>query len=143
LLDDLNVNRSYIDQILYRFFVVFAILLQLGAGSDIDQFVNENFLDDKRLPFESQDEVKWPKGCHATFKDFYQLQWEYCVLAWEEEQLCGNSLRKDGLLPIIGTEEFCVGSTNSKTFKIMLHTEYNKLNLKVRIILFFWNEEIT
>jgi hypothetical protein len=131
IMEDLNIKPIYFDAIFNNCLVVFVILLHLGKAREIPKFICHSHLFDERLPFDKEDEWKWPEECRPFFGNFYDFQWKFCVKAWEKGKLTGFEMPKDALLPIVKEGILCKGS-NSHTSTIMLHEEYNKLGPDVR-----------
>lgn len=130
LLSGLEIPIRCLDSIENNFWLVFTILIQINQANSISNFIENYELKDYYLPFHRNDVAKWPKECHHFFDQFYARQWEYCVRKWGssgEDKLTGFKLAEEALLPIVEETPLREGS-NSRTFKINLHPEYNGLS---------------
>ncbi|KAF2263815.1 kinase-like protein [Lojkania enalia] len=127
LLLDSYQNPTDAGTIREGYLIVFTILVLLNKVAYIKHFIRHEYLSDSRLPFRSS--VDWSWECVDFFKAFVQKQWQFCAPEFEAMRLNDCCLEDERPLPIISKEQLCRG-TESATFKITVHNEYNRLGIK-------------
>ena len=79
---------------------------------------------DIRLPFRNLED--WPSDCRYPFKAFHEKQRQFCVSDPEASKLFDTHFDDKAVLPFISTTQLRKG-TNSSTFKVKVHPEYDSL----------------
>ncbi len=121
-----NEERSApdVDVIIGHYLRPFAILLLIGKGVMIYQFVNHKNLEDDRLPL-LQEPSEFPSSTQCDiWADFRKEQWAFCALTFEYSM--GLHIRPDEILPINHKEKIADGGS-SITYKIIIDRDYDKL----------------
>ena len=104
---------------------VFSILLLIGKGHFIQNFVQHQELQDHKLPFDDQPRSFPTDTADARFFImFYKRQWEFCPPEFEEGM--DVHFRDEYVLPILEEKEIGKGGSG-RVYKIVLHKDYNKL----------------
>ena len=99
-----------VDVIISHYLQPFAILLCIGEGHMIYQFVQHKSLRDDRLPL-SQKPAEFPSSTRRDiWAAFRQRQWAFCALTLEYSM--GLHIRPDEILPINHKEEIAVGGSS-------------------------------
>ena len=102
----------------------FAILLGIGEGHMIYQFVRHKSLEDDRLPL-LQKPSEFPSSTRRdVWAAFRQEQWAFCALTLEYSM--GLQIGPDEILPINHKEKIAEGGS-SITYKIIVDRDYDKL----------------
>ncbi|KAL6716241.1 hypothetical protein ACLMJK_005807 [Lecanora helva] len=105
----------------------FAILLSIGHGHLISDFVQHDSLEDQKLPFDQRPANFPEENNHILWELFYQRQWTYCPRELNYEMSTG--LHKDTILPFQIECEIGPGRGGSAyIYKIHVDNEYNQLN---------------
>ena len=121
-----NEERSApnVDFVISHYLRPFAILLCIGQGSMIYQFVKYESLADARLPF-SREPSKFPSSTQCDiWAAFRQEQWMFCA-----QTLRFNTsfhIEPDCVLPILHKEQIDEGGS-SITYKIIVDRDYDEL----------------
>jgi hypothetical protein len=114
------------DTVLNGYTRVFAILIDIGKGHFIEEFVKHDSLSDQKLPFE----VAPPQFPHDAnnsefFTKFHEHQWKFCPYIFVRNKI-NAELNKRYILPIVSKEWIAEGGS-STVYKIELHPEYDTL----------------
>lgn len=113
-----------VDVIISHYLRPFAILLRIGEGRMIYQFVNHKTLEDDRLPL-LQKPSEFPLSTRSDiWAAFRQEQWAFCALTLEYSM--GLRIGPDEILPINHKEKIAEGGS-SITYKILVDRDYDKL----------------
>ena len=113
-----------VDVVISHYLRPFAILLRIGEGSMIYQFVTFGSLQDDRLPF-SQEPSEFPSSTRGDiWADFRREQWAFCALTLEYSRI--SYIGPDVILPINHKEKIDEGGS-SITYKIIIDRDYDKL----------------
>jgi hypothetical protein len=134
-------NREWLDDILDELFqpddppdsvtllnkyaAVFCILLEIGKGRAIADFIRKE-LHDQRLPHPNSEPPGFPQyGGDGTFyKRFYAKQWRFCAPEFEKNM--DTHFEADRILPIVRKERLG-GGGSATLYEIKLHSSYNLL----------------
>lgn len=127
-LDLYNVPRHKWEAISNDYLAVFVILLLIGHGPYILSFLPYDNLSDTFLPFLNSE--NWPAGSKALFKDFERTQWVFCAQELRSDRLDDKWFDPNLILSI--TSKIPLKSSDSKTYKIEIHPDYNLLSPNVR-----------
>lgn len=113
-----------VDVIMSHYLRPFAILLAIGEGRMIYQFVIHKALEDDRLPL-LQKPSEFPLSTRGDiWAAFRQEQWAFCALTLEYSM--GLCIGPDEILPINHKEKLAEGGS-SITYKILVDRDYDKL----------------
>lgn len=113
-----------VDVIISHYLRPFAILLGIGEGRMIYQFVRHKTLEDDRLPL-LQKPSEFPSSTRGDiWAAFRQEQWAFCALTLEYNM--GLRIGPDDILPINHKEKIAEGGS-SITYKILVDRDYDKL----------------
>ena len=113
-----------VDVIISHYLRPFAILLGIGEGRMIYQFVHHKTLEDDRLPL-LQKPSEFPSSTRGDiWAAFRQEQWAFCALTLEYSM--GLRIGPDEILPINHKEKIAEGGS-SVTYKILVDRDYDKL----------------
>ncbi len=124
LFDNKERSAPDVDVVISHYLRAFAILLRIGKGIMIYQFVNHKSLQDERLPF-LQEPSEFPSSSQCDiWAAFRQEQWAFCTLTLEYNM--GLPIRPDEILPINHKEKIAEGGS-SITYRIIVDREYDKL----------------
>ena len=107
----------------FEYLRVFSILLCIGRGRSIFEFIQQRLLD-KLLPFQNTDvlaRIKDPDIASA----FFQRQWAFCAPVFGLN--LDKHFSKDWVLPILRKEKLS-GGYNASVYKILVHEAYNQLH---------------
>ena len=120
-----NEERSApnVDFIISHYLRPFAILLHIGEGSMIYQFVKYKSLEDARLPF-FQEPSEFPSSRSNIWAAFRQEQWMFCAQTFVFNT--SVHIEPQVILPINHKEKIAEGGS-STTYKIMVDRDYDKL----------------
>lgn len=111
----------------------FAILLSMGKGPMIAQFVDHSKLQDKYLPFSERPSTGFPTLSDGDFfTSFYQRQWKY--LPQELNYRMRGSISPDVILPFQVCKEKLGRGRSANVHKIVVDDDCNKLGHPVRCI---------
>ncbi|KAH7063887.1 hypothetical protein BKA63DRAFT_428685 [Paraphoma chrysanthemicola] len=111
------------EEVRNKYLAVFVILLSIEQETYIANFLQHNYLADTHLPF--HDPSAWPEQCRKFFKDFDQIQWQYCAQSLEPDDLHDKVLDPRIVVPLISQHVFKSG--DSKTSKVEVQPDYNCL----------------
>jgi hypothetical protein len=122
-----TISEERLNCILTDYVVVFAILLYLGRGTDIERFIG-NYLSDFLLPFNELGLMRVlgddSNEYRRVFHDFERTQWAFCVPLLSYGGYF--QLNTKAILPFQILESF--GSSGFfNIHKIKMYPEYNKL----------------
>ena len=124
LFDKGEISTPNVDVVISRYLRTFAILLCIGQGSMIRQFVNYRNLADDRLPL-LQQPSEFPLSTQGNiFAAFYQQQWAFCASTLEYNM--SLYIGPDEILPINQKEKIDEGGS-SITYKIVVDKGYDRL----------------
>lgn len=124
LFDNGETSAPDVSVIIRHYLRPFVILLRIGEGRMIHQFVNHKSLEDDRLPL-LQEPSEFPSSTQSDiWTAFRQEQWAFCALTLEYSM--GLHIRPDEILPIIHKEMIAEGGS-SFTYKIIVDKDYDKL----------------
>ena len=121
-----NEERSApdVDIIIRHYLRPFAILLRIGEGKMISQFVKHKNLQDDRLPFDHEP-LQFPSSTQRNiFAAFHQEQWAFCPLTLEYSM--DVQIGPDEILPITSKEQIDEGGS-SITYIIIVDRDYDEL----------------
>ena len=124
-----NEERSApnVDVVINHYLRPFAILLRIGEGSMIYQFVEYESLDDARLPL-FQEPSEFPSSTRCDiWAAFRQEQWTFCAQTLDFNM--SYRIEPDVILPINHKEKIAEGGS-SITYKIIVDRDYDKLVLR-------------
>ena len=114
------------DAVLNGYTRVFAILIDIGKGRFIEEFVKHDSLSDQKLPFEVAP-PRFPRDADDSefFTKFHEHQWKFCPYIFVRNKIDAE-LNKRYILPIVSMERIAEGGS-STVYKITLHPEYDTL----------------
>jgi hypothetical protein len=114
------------DAVLNGYTRVFAILIDIGKGHFIEEFVKHDSLSDQKLPFEVAP-PRFPREADDSefFTKFHEHQWKFCPYVFVRNKIDAE-LNKRYILPIVSIEQIAEGGS-STVYKITLHPEYDTL----------------
>ena len=121
-----NEERSApnVDSVISEYLRPFAILLCIGEGSMISQFMEYESLVDARLPL-SWEPSAFPKSSRCDiWAAFRQEQWMFCAQTLKFN--LNRCIEPDRILPILGKEQIADGGS-SITYKIIVDRDYDEL----------------
>ncbi|OAL05629.1 hypothetical protein IQ06DRAFT_332072 [Phaeosphaeriaceae sp. SRC1lsM3a] len=121
--------------------VVFVIMILIEKGSDISSIIRLAELGDDKLPFRLNTSECWPLG-DQCFLEFYNKQWLFCGIRWEEKTLDNRKFEDSSVLPIRAIVEE-KHYTNSTMRCIDLWPEYNGLNSETNIFALKTSDDMT
>ena len=105
---------------------VFVILLLIGKGEYIINFVGRDSLCDRRLPFESKPSAFPIDSTDSTFfQRFQDTQWELCAPCFDGDG-AHKHFEPNEILPIIHKQKLAGGGL-ATTYQIRIHEAYNHL----------------
>lgn len=112
---------------------VFSILVLINKAESIYAFIQDSQLDDRHLPFKRVQPLPgWP-GDAVDFDRFYGVQWQFCPYTFDRTLSFRTAhFEMDLVLPIVEISPLKVG-VDSRTFKVRLHPEYNRLHVPVSV----------
>lgn len=115
------------------FLRVYSILILIGEAIYFPHFYeNYDRLADEKLPFTNEHD--WHESCKQFFQRFYAAQWQFCPRKFEIRWMNDTRLDDKFILPIEELE--CLKSgTDSSTYRIQLHSEYNRLDSMHQFVL--------
>lgn len=110
----------------HRYRKVFSILLHIGKGQFILNFVEYENLDDGRLPFETEPH-NFPKSADGLFDQFYQAQWMFHAADFHYVRI-DMRLGAESILPIIRKEKIKdADGVSADLRKVVLHSAHHRL----------------
>lgn len=125
-LDLYHIERHKWEAISNDYLAVFTILLLIGKGNFILSFLPYNNLSDAHLPFYNC--ANWEPICHDLFEVFTKDQWAFCAQELRPDRLDDKWFHGDLIIPIITRSP--LKSSDSTTFKVEVHSDYNLLTSK-------------
>lgn len=134
-----DVSVQCLEDVQYNYCKVFAILLRIGEGQLIEEFVRYRNKQDIYLPLNNPDAFPPPSTRPLDlFNRFYQEQWTFCATDFAHMQHVPKILNEEEILPIVSSEKLRKGDCAS-VYKIELHPDYNHLHrhkreIQVRLI---------
>ena len=115
------------EEVRKKYSKVFVILLLIGKGRYIENFVGRDSLCDQHLPFESKPSAFPIESTDPHFfKKFHDIQWELCAPYFDDAT--NKQFEPNEILPIIHKEKLA-GGGNATIYKIKIHEAYNRLTL--------------
>lgn len=109
-----------------RYRKVFSILLHIGKGQFILNFVEYEHLDDRRLPFETEPN-NFPKSADGLFDQFRKAQWMFHAAEFHHVRI-DMRLGADSILPIIKKEKIKdANGVSADLHKVVLHSAHHHL----------------
>jgi hypothetical protein len=118
-IDALGVFPSYI--------TIFCILLAIGHGDAIEDFVGYEHLSDEYLPFDTNHQppgFPTPKSNADLYSSFCDQQWRFCPPYFKENMDARFEAKR--ILPIVQRTKLA-GGGNAILSEINLHNSYNYL----------------
>ncbi len=112
------------DYIRNRYLRPFVILLCVGQGEMIYQFVEHESLQDRHLPFRAVPEGFPSSATGDLWETFKKEQWGFC--ATDLEYNMSYHLNTDQILPVVDKERLGEGGS-AVTHKITVHPDYDSL----------------
>ncbi|KAF2265882.1 kinase-like protein [Lojkania enalia] len=104
---------------------IFTILLLIGKGSFIEDFLNSSELSDSSLPL-----FQKPRGLRCLndveFQQFQEQQWIFCAPLFDARLLHGVHYSPSYILPITSKREIAEGGS-AVVFEIALHPDHDRL----------------
>jgi hypothetical protein len=118
----------YAENVLPKYIAVFCILLHIGKGRHIPEFIKHGSLSDAALPFDPESAP--PRFPHSAedpnfFSKFCDEQWRWCAPKFQRHML-DEEFEAKRVLPITFMEELGDGGS-AKLYKIKIHKLYNDL----------------
>ena len=119
-------SRDYLGprQIKEKYCKIFCLLISIGKGPFITQFV-EHGIDDRYLPLQTQP-PDFPSSASDSqfFSAFYQNQWQFCVPELNGDTFNRRFIAKEYILPIRRIGELGEGGS-ATAFKVEVPDCYN------------------
>ncbi|KAL0261745.1 hypothetical protein SLS55_003175 [Diplodia seriata] len=112
--------------ILNKYRKVFCILLSIGKGQFIENFIPHESLNDSKLPFQAQP-ADFPQSTESLLEQFRDAQWMFNAVFFEpyRTHLC---LSPQHILPILKIEDIKGGEGHSAVVrKVVLHEAHYQL----------------
>lgn len=104
---------------------IFAILLLIGRGPYIEQFIQSG-VGDLRLPFDAlPNDLPVLAGDPDFFSAFFRCQWQFCAHVFEQSYN-RSKLRNEAVLPVTSMRGIRSGP-NVDVMMIVIHPAYNRL----------------
>jgi hypothetical protein len=123
-LDYYRIDATWYRSIKKSHLIVFAILIRIGKGAYILQFLHLDRLADDRLPI--RNECDLPDDCKGFFDAFYEEQWLFSAQYLREDRLNDTCFDDKQIVPITKGEALKVG-IDSCTYKTQIYGGYNEL----------------
>ncbi|KAL1622121.1 hypothetical protein SLS54_005186 [Diplodia seriata] len=130
ILSALSVDAAHVHAsrslILNKYRKVFCILLSIGKGQFIENFIPHESLNDSKLPFQAQP-ADFPQSTESLFEQFRDAQWMFNAAFFEpyRTHLC---LSPQHILPILKIEDIKGGEGHSAVVrKVVLHEAHYQL----------------
>ncbi|KAF2687076.1 kinase-like protein [Lentithecium fluviatile CBS 122367] len=128
LLSCYNLSATECTSIRGDYLIVFTILIYIGKGIHIAQFLAHERLSDRFLPLLNDHDL--PHGCKDFFDRFYEAQWRFCAQRLRIGRLNDTQLDDRRIIPILESEALHEGP-DSCTYKVKVHPSYNQLLEKI------------
>lgn len=123
-----NIN---VEELATKCPLVFAILLCLGQGRYITNFIRHADLQDRRLPFVHRPE-EFPHFDNVDFfESFREVQWKWC--APEMTMFNDQEFRDEDILPF-KSKTWIHGGMSAAVHKVEIHPDYDGLSRMVEIV---------
>lgn len=127
--DELELESLHADQIKRNYSRVFCLLIIIGHGRFINEFVKHN-IHDKRLPLLPHEQNIFPitTSDSSFFDKFCQEQWQFCVPKLHNADIVRGFDHPETILPI--RRKRTLGEGGSATvYEIEVHESYNRLDV--------------
>jgi hypothetical protein len=131
LCQDQNQNLLHDEnRILKDYIAILAILVRIGNGEFISEFLRFHNMSDRFLPF-YQRPSRFPSlPEHDFWDDFYRSQWLFCPHTFEQDQM-GVSIDDNCVLPIEPQGQQGKGGF-ATIYKIQIDSQYDRLRSQVQ-----------